>query len=562
MFKFCLYLIALTTFPLFACKKGSEGSSGNNKAPVVSLTANLVGANPFKFQFKATANDQEFDPLTYEWDFGDGVKRPGDDSEEFTFNENQTVTVKVYVTDKKSAPVSASTTVNTNVVPVTINPAQTFQTMEGFGGFGAQDNPWSNGPFTSPAFVDALVNDLGLTIVRDEVPTNFEINNDNNDPFVTNLAGYNINTDVSGHHRPMGTRIQYYKDMKAAGVKTFIASVWSPPPWMKHNNGLTNGTNQNAAPGYTSSPGPTTNQLKVDMYNEFAEMCVAYIKIFKQETGIDLYAFSIQNEPRFSQSYQSCVYDGNALRDLVKVVGKRFADENIQTKLFLPEDVGWLGGVESMTKPTLDDPVARSYTDIIAVHGYDLDGITANSPSAQTWNTMYNWGAPYGIPLWMTETSGFANTPDGAIDLAKAMYTAIRHGNVSAWVFWSLAGPDLNEYNLLSSSLIKSKRYYASKNFYRYIRPGAVRMAADAPENTGVLPLAFTHQAEGSTTLVFVNTDKNSGRAIKINGGALPATFKKFVTSAQDDCKDYGNVNSGEVILLPANSVTTLYFKN
>ena len=66
-------------------------------------------------------------------------------------------------------------------------------------------------------------------------------------------------------------------------------------------------------------------------------MCVAYIKIIKQQTGIDIYALSIQNEPRFSQFYSSCVYDGDAMRDLLKVVGKRFKDDGIATKLFLPE---------------------------------------------------------------------------------------------------------------------------------------------------------------------------------------------------------------------------------
>jgi glucuronoarabinoxylan endo-1,4-beta-xylanase len=109
--------------------------------------------------------------------------------------------------------------------------------------------------------------------------------------------------------------------------------------------------------------------LKTENYHEFAEMCVAYIKIIKQQTGIDVYALSVQNEPRFSQFYASAVYSGEALRDVVKVVGKRFKDEGIQTKLFLPEDIGWLGSVESMLKPTLEDPEARQYADIIAVHG-------------------------------------------------------------------------------------------------------------------------------------------------------------------------------------------------
>ena len=175
------------------------------------------------------------------------------------------------------------------------------------------------------------------------------------------------------------------------------------------------------------------------MYQEFAEMCVAYIRIIKSETGIDIYGLGIQNEPRFSQFYSSAVYDGNALRDLLKVVGKRFKDEGITTKLFLPEDVGYLQGVEGMIKPTLNDAEARQYADIVAVHGYDFDGITAASTSAQTWQTMYNWGAGFNKPLWMTETSGFENNLEGAMKLAKAMYTALKYGNISAWLYWSLA---------------------------------------------------------------------------------------------------------------------------
>ena len=236
--------------------------------------------------------------------------------------------------------------------------------------------PGAAGPFTSAGYINRLL-DLGVSIIRDEVPTNFEYTNDNADPFVTDLSKYNLNTAIAGEHNPLGTRLQFFKDAKAAGINTFIASVWSPPYWMKTNNRIDNGTPNNSAPPYNPNPTAANNQLRTDMYNEFAEMCVAYVKILKQETGIDLYAFSIQNEPRFSQSYQSCVYNGEAMRDLLKVVGKRFMDEGLTTKLFLPEDVGWLGGVESMIKPTLDDAGARQYADIVAVHGYDLDGITA-----------------------------------------------------------------------------------------------------------------------------------------------------------------------------------------
>ena len=121
------------------------------------------------------------------------------------------------------------------------------------------------------------------------------------------------------------------------------------------------------------------------------------------------------------------------------MVGKRFAADGITAKIFMPEDIGYLDGVSSMLQPTLIDVDARKYTSIIAVHGYALDGVTANSPDAQTWQTMYGWGAQYNMPLWMTETSGYSNDMKGAIDLSKAMYTAINFGNISAWLYWELS---------------------------------------------------------------------------------------------------------------------------
>jgi glucuronoarabinoxylan endo-1,4-beta-xylanase len=542
-----------------SCKK-----SGNNRAnskPLAQLTAEMTNANPFTFKFTVVASDVEGDPLKYTWSFGEGTTKEGTTVENFTYQPDKEYTVKVTVSDGQSAPVDAAVNINTIVSAVSVNFSQQFQTIEGFGGFGAQDTYWSGGPFTSSGFVNSLINDLGFTILRDDIPANFELTNDNADPQVTDLSKYNINNGSPGVDGKLADHLEYLKNMDAAGLDKLIVSVWSAPAWMKTNNSINNGTAQNSAPPYNTTPTAADNQLRTDMYEEFAEMCAAYIKIIKQETGIDVFALSVQNEPRFSQSYASCVYNGGAIRDVLKVVGKRFKDEALSAKLFLPEDIGWLEGVEGMIKPTLDDPTARQYVDMVAVHGYDLDGVTANSPSAQTWQTMYNWGAAYNIPLWMTETSGYQNDWSGAMSLAKAIYTALRHGNVAAWVYWSLSTGTLDEYCLMSSSGQKSKRYFISKNFYRYIRPGAKRVQADAAEETKIYPLAFKHDAQQATTIVLIN-DNNIPKAVKLNATGLPGQLKQFNTSSTQDCADAGTVNSNENIVLHSNSVTTLYWKN
>lgn len=426
--------------------------------------------------------------------------------------------------------------------------------MAGFGGFGAQNVYWSDGPFTSERFVNDVVTDLGCTIIRDELPTSLEIENDNADPSLTDLSRYNLSRRVAGHHVPFAERVPHLKALRQAGINTFIASVWSPAPWMKWNNRIDNGTQQNSAPAYSKAPTTASNQLKTENYEEFAELCVAYCRLFKREIGVDLFGLGIQNEPRFSQSYQSCVYDGEALRDVVKAVGRRFKQEGIATRLFLPEDVGWLDGVKNMTLPTLADAEARSYVGMVATHGYALDGIAPASTDAATWQTMAGWGQPYNLPLWMTETSGFKNSHEGAMALAKAMYTALRFGNVSAWVFWTISTGTLDEYSLMNSQGDKSKRYYVSKQFYRYVRPGAVRVETSTSD-AFLLPLAFVK--DGLPTLVVSNIG-TTDKAIRVTGDGASAQYQVIRTSASENCKEGTVLKAGETVTIPAQGVLTL----
>ncbi len=548
-----ILIVLILLAQLVACQKKTVP---NRPPEGVKLQAKLLKINPFTYEFLVTAIDADLDVLTYEWDFGEGTKRKGAEREVFSFPDNRELVVKVLVSDNKSQPVEARIGISTKVGEVAIDYTKKFQKIEGFGGFGAQDVYWSGGPYTSPRFVNDLMNDLGITILRENFVPDIEVENDNSDPKVIDFSKLNLDKKVNEGHATFNERLPHYKAMKAAGINKLIVSVWTPPSWMKWNNHFGNGTrDQTSAPPYTNNPNSRTNQLKVENYEEFAEACVAYIKLLKMYADLDVYAFSIQNEPRFSQFYGSCVYDGPALRDLLKVVGKRFREEKLNVKLFVPEDVGWFDGIQSFVLPIINDPEARQYVDMIAVHGYAFDGITAASLDAQTWQRMYNWGAPYKIPLWMTETSGFEPNLSGAMKLAIGMYTALRFGNIEAWVFWTISTGKLDGYCLMTASGEKGKTYYVSKNFYRYIRPNAVRVEAESPDND-ILPLAFENN--GVTTIVLINRG-NTDKTMRVKGSSLPAQFKQFRTSESDNCKEIGTIKNNEAFILPANSVTTLY---
>jgi len=64
------------------------------------------------------------------------------------------------------------------------------------------------------------------------------------------------------------------------GVSKIMATVWSPPAWMKTNSSTANG-------GY----------LKTHMYQAFADYLTAYVLQYKARFGVNIYAVSIANEP-------------------------------------------------------------------------------------------------------------------------------------------------------------------------------------------------------------------------------------------------------------------------
>mgnify|MGYP000980359273 CR=1 FL=1 len=121
VFLFCL--------PIPGCSK-KTGIHAANHSPVAIIRSNLVKINPFTYHFEVDASDQEFDHLTYTWDFGDGTVKQGNAGETYSYDERKSYIVKVKVSDGKSNPVEVRDTINTQVATVTADNATTFQVME------------------------------------------------------------------------------------------------------------------------------------------------------------------------------------------------------------------------------------------------------------------------------------------------------------------------------------------------------------------------------------------------------------------------------------------------
>jgi len=556
-------LFFLLSLSLLGCKKEQPKP---NLAPLVeSLNYQILTYDPFEVEFTVKAFDQELDELTYMWNFGNGQFVEGKTVEKRLFDANQDYTITVVVKDGKNESrksVQISTRIKT--VALSANPSQTYQTIRGFGGFGAQKVWWDAEPFYTPSFVNTLINDLGVTILRDEIPHSFEPLNDNADPKVINWDGFNSSRDADGDDSHLGQHLPYLKAMQEAGLRTMIATVWTPPLWMKHiqhrGNGVNNGSDPGAysAPEYTSTPSSKTNQLKVEHYEEFAEYCVAYIRLLKERTGIDLYAISLQNEPRFSQFYGSCVHSPNSLRDLIKVVGKRLEQEGIQTLIFMPEDVQSMFHIRGYLQAILNDPEAKKYAGIFAIHNYANDGINPSNEGPANWRETYQMASSAGREVWMTETSGFkAGFVEGGLEMAKSMYNAFYYGNASAWVYWQMS--DGSDGALIRNGQ-KTALYYVSKHFYRYIRPGALRFNLESGDNT-LLTLAFIHPTDKTISIIAINL-ADTPQKISLPSNLPASTYEVYLSTHTLNCeKQAQSIPGAGTYLLPGKSIITLLGK-
>jgi len=99
------------------------------------------------------------------------------------------------------------------------------------------------------------------------------------------------------------------------------------------------------------------------------------------------------------------------------------------------------------------------------------------------------------------------------------------------------------------------KRYYVSKNFYRYIRPGAKAVKVTTSDSS-LFVAAFTNPGSGAFTVVAINT-ASTDKTLTIGGAGVPQTFDAYRTSSTDNCVSAGSMANG-AITLKADSITTL----
>ena len=434
---------------------------------------------------------------------------------------------------------------------LTVDRATTYQTIEGFGFFGAADVWWSSASTVlDQAWTDKVIDDLGITMWRNEY-----------------YAAGTTQDATWDKQRPVVQALVQAASQRGVKLK-IILTVWSPPATMKCLSG--DGTTCARSPPTRPADTKGGNILDPAMRADLATWLIAGAQMY-HDAGADLYALSFQNEPLFKEDYNSCVYQQDAYAKTLAAIGPAIKAAFPGLKLFGSENM--LGTECGKSPGTAFDPywytanivnvpAALSSIDAFAVHGY-VDGVsaTATSKLAAMWASFRTATATTGKSVWMTETSGYTHTwpgtssAPGPLDLGQAIYASLAYGNLSAWTYWQGSEKGgYSDYSLMAGATSLGKNYQVSKQFFRYIRPGAQRVDVKSGDPE-VMAVAFQNTAMNAFTIVAINTGSAS-KSINLVGAGLPADFHAFRTSASENAADLGTVAAAS-LTLPASSITS-----
>ncbi|MCF4122443.1 RICIN domain-containing protein [Antribacter sp. KLBMP9083] len=301
------------------------------------------------------------------------------------------------------------------------------------------------------------------------------------------------------------------------------------PPWFMTENAYVTG-------GFNAS----TDQLRQDSIDDFAEYMVSVVEELEAAHGIEVDTIDPMNEPNTNYWGTSLNPDGSprccrqegahmspALQaQVIEALDARLATAGSDARISAPDETNPGTFVADWNGWT---PAARHAVDQLNVHTYGTSDRVRVRDIAKTADK----------PLWMSEVEGDFSGVDGldltnidnGLGMAGRIVDDLRELEPSAWVFWQpvedLWNMEVTEtanwgsvyvdfdcdadgnsqrrlaagYADPSCQVLTNAKYNTVRNFTHYINPGDVGVAVDDAATT-----AFVRGDETGATLVHVNS--------------------------------------------------------
>lgn len=292
------------------------------------------------------------------------------------------------------------------------------------------------------------------------------------------------------------------------------ASPWTPPAWMKENNSTDGGRIRD----------------EPQVLDAYAQYFARFVQAYGAE-GITIRALHPQNEPGYEQSYPTCIWTPQLLRDFIgRHLGPTLVAQGVAADI-------WLG---TMSAPGDTQHVAVAMADADAsrfIHGIGLQ-----------WNTRESvpgFAAIYGLPIMQTEHRC------GNYPWAKAKFNALQAPNdhayaeeswrdISQWIragvnaysAWNMVldgvGRNMDDkrpwpQNALlvvdraARTLRATPAYYVFRHVSQFVAPGARRLATEGDGDA----LAFENPDGSIVTVLYNAEDTPRHMTLAVRGSLL-----------------------------------------
>jgi len=430
-------------------------------------------------------------------------------------------------TDWTTATATVSLFVVSSAGAAMVDYGSSEQTIRGFGAAEAWYGPMSNSEIAT--LYGTGSGELGLSIMRVRIA-----------PATWSSATQTAQT--SGWATELGNALA----AQSLGA-TIFASPWTPPPSMKSNNSVNEGS------------------LNSANYSDFANYLKAYAN-FAASQGVSLYAISMQNEPDWNpcapngvdegpngkDCYESCLWTAAQMDSWAAGYGSVLTSGTNPVKLMMPESFYF---ASSMSDTALNDSAAAGNISIIAGHLY------GSAPY------YYANAVNKGKDVWMTEhflsptvKGATTTTIADAIAAAKEIHNSMTVGQYNAYVWWWATNQSVTSEadGLIDTSNNPTYFGYAMAQFSRFVRPGYLRYIATPTPVDGVYLSAYG--GSGHQVIVVINsTDSSVSLPIEIKNQSVTSVTPYQTTSSApvSQLSAITVTNNQFTDTLPAQSITT-----
>ncbi len=433
------------------------------------------------------------------------------------------------VVTSSNPPVSASIDANTS-----------FQTIEGFGGAIAFYNNWVTAhPYKNEILTNAFAG-LNLSMLR-----------------LGNWFRYQGTTNFD----PDAPGIVAKAKQVLGRPVPILMSSWAPPAFLKSNGQVGNGGTLAMTNGGFA-------------YTNFANYWYDSLRAYGSN-GVSPTWISIQNEPDWAASYDSCVFkptegvvNGTNYASYSKALDatfQRLTNLPAPPKILAPEVLGIGYNNVQNYAATMN---ANSFYGV-AYHLYH--GSSDGTPDGYISAFRAVTNVFPGKPKFMTEY-GVSNL----VDSATLIHNALTEGQACGYNFWSLIWPveglgliqiefpwDQSRWTnappgtaTQSHGWWFSPAYWSMKHFSYYVTPGFKRVAAIC-NDANVRVSAYVAPDNLRLVAVFINRSPNNAATVTANFNSFPFnTSSVYQTAGPSKFQPLGAV--GSQLMLPAASLTTV----